>query len=90
VREGQGAAHVGQVRQERVELRAAHLAWLTQPVVADHRGNRETLGYALHLNLENIEHTRTKAKSAQTNGVCERFHLAIQNGYHAIAFRRRL
>lgn len=53
-------------------------------------GNREHHEYALYLDLENIEHTRTKAKSPQTNGICERFHQTIQNEFYASAFRRKL
>ena len=36
-------------------------------------GNRETHEYQLYLAVENIDHSRTKAKSPQTNGICERF-----------------
>jgi transposase InsO family protein len=53
-------------------------------------GNRETHEYVLYLDLENIEHTRTKVKSPQTNGICERFHQTIQNEFYASAFRRKL
>ena len=53
-------------------------------------GNRETHEYALYLDLEDIEHTRTKTKHPQTNGICERFHQTIQNEFYATAFRRRL
>jgi transposase InsO family protein len=53
-------------------------------------GNRERHEYALYLDLENIEHSRTKAKSPQTNGICERFHHTIQNEFYAGAFRRKL
>jgi transposase InsO family protein len=53
-------------------------------------GNRESHEYALYLDLENIEHSRTKAKSPQTNGICERFHQTIQNEFYASAFRRKL
>ena len=44
----------------------------------------------LYLDLENIEHTRTKIKSPQTNGICERFHLTIKNEFYSSAFRRKL
>ncbi len=37
-----------------------------------------------------IEHTRTKRKSPQTNGICERLHQTIQNEFYASAFRRKL
>lgn len=57
---------------------------------SEYCGNRETHEYALYLDIENIEHTRTKAKSPQTNGICERFHQTIQNEFYASAFRRKL
>lgn len=49
-------------------------------------GNRETHEYALYLDLENIEHTRTRIKSPQTNGICERFHQTMKNEFYASAF----
>ena len=57
---------------------------------SEYCGNRETHEYALYLDLESIEHTRTKTKSPQTNGICERFHQTIQNEFYASAFRRKL
>jgi transposase InsO family protein len=57
---------------------------------SEYCGNREHHEFALYLDLENIEHTRTKAKSPQTNGICERFHQTIQNEFYASAFRRKL
>lgn len=57
---------------------------------SEYCGNRETHEYALYLDLESIEHTRTRAKSPQTNGICERFHQTIQNEFYASAFRRKL
>ena len=35
-------------------------------------GNRETHEYVLYVDLESIQHTRTKTKHPQTNGICER------------------
>jgi len=57
---------------------------------SEYCGNRESHEYALYLDLEMIEHTRTKTKSPQTNGICERFHQTIQNEFYASAFRRKL
>jgi transposase InsO family protein len=57
---------------------------------SEYCGNRESHEYALYLDLENIEHTRTKTRSPQTNGICERFHQTIQNEFYASAFRRKL
>ena len=46
--------------------------------------------YQLYLAIENIDHTRTKARHPQTNGICERFHKTIQEEFYAIAFRKKL
>lgn len=53
-------------------------------------GNRESHEYQLYLAVENIDHSRTKAKSPQTNGICERFHRTIQEEFYSTAFRRKL
>jgi transposase InsO family protein len=53
-------------------------------------GRREYHEYELYLNLEEIDHSKTKARSPQTNGICERFHRTIQNEFYAIAFRKRI
>ena len=57
---------------------------------SEYCGNREHHEFELYLDLENIEHTRTKTRSPQTNGICERFHQTIQNEFYASAFRRKL
>jgi hypothetical protein len=57
---------------------------------SEYCGNREHHEFALYLDVENIEHTRTKAKSPQTNGICERFHQTIQSEFYASAFRRKI
>lgn len=46
--------------------------------------------FELYLTLEGIEHSKTKVKSPQSNGICERFHRTIQEEFYAIAFRRKL
>src|SRR5262249_43403482 len=33
--------------------------------------------YELYLAVEDIDHSRTKTKSPQTNGICERFHRTV-------------
>jgi transposase InsO family protein len=53
-------------------------------------GVREHHEYQLYLTVENIEHTRTKAKSPQTNGICERFHKTILEEFYQVAFRKKL
>jgi transposase InsO family protein len=46
--------------------------------------------YELYLAIENIDHTRTKVKSPQTNGICERFHRTMLNEFYRIAFRKQI
>ena len=53
-------------------------------------GAREHHEYQLYLAVEDIDHTRTKAKSPQTNGICERFHRTIQEEFYAVAFRKKI
>jgi transposase InsO family protein len=53
-------------------------------------GQREHHEYQLYLAIENIDHTKTKARSPQTNGICERFHRTMQDEFYSIAFRKRL
>jgi len=53
-------------------------------------GSLQNHEYQLYLALENIDHTRTKARHPQTNGICERFHRTIQDEFYAIAFRKKL
>ena len=57
---------------------------------SEYCGSREHHEFELYLDLEAIEHTKTKARSPQTNGICERFHQTIQNEFYASAFRRKL
>ena len=44
----------------------------------------------MYLALEDIDHTKTKAKSPQTNGICERFHKTILEEFYQIAFRKKI
>jgi transposase InsO family protein len=53
-------------------------------------GVREYHEYELYLTIEGIDHTRTKAKSPQTNGICERLHKTIQEEFYAVAFRKKI
>ena len=57
---------------------------------SEYCGNREHHEYELYLDLENIDHTKTKAKSPQTNGSCERFHKTILSEFYQIAFRKKI
>ena len=53
-------------------------------------GRPENHEYELYLAIENIDHTRTKARSPQTNGICERFHRTLLNEFYRVTFRRKL
>ena len=53
-------------------------------------GRREHHEYQLYLAIEDIDHTKTKARSPQTNGICERFHRTIQEEFYAVAFRKKI
>ncbi|OAM05922.1 MAG: hypothetical protein TV41_02035 [Wolbachia endosymbiont of Dactylopius coccus] len=44
----------------------------------------------LVLGIENIDHSRTKANSPQTNGICERFHKTMQDECYNIIFRKKI
>jgi len=46
--------------------------------------------FELYLAIENIDHTKTKARSPQTNGICERFHRTILEEFYQVAFRKKL
>jgi transposase InsO family protein len=53
-------------------------------------GRAEKHDYQLYLALNDIEHTKTKAKSPQTNGICERFHKTILHEFYQVTFRKKL
>ena len=53
-------------------------------------GAPEKHPYELYLELNDIEHTKTKAKSPQTNGICERVHQTILNEFYRVAFRKKI
>src|SRR6202162_5328150 len=51
---------------------------------------RESHEYELYLAVEDIDHSRTKAKSPQTNGICERFHRTLLDEFYRVAFRKKI
>ena len=53
-------------------------------------GNLETHAYELYLAINDIEHTKTKARHPQTNGICERFHKTILTEFYQVSFRKKL
>tara|TARA_R110001583_G_scaffold111611_1_gene260724 strand:+ start:3952 stop:4575 length:624 start_codon:yes stop_codon:yes gene_type:complete len=53
-------------------------------------GKVEQHDYQLYLALNEIEHTKTKARHPQTNGICERFHKTILQEFYQPALRKRI
>jgi len=53
-------------------------------------GTPERHEYELYLAVENIDHTRTKTRHPQTNGICERFHKTMLNEFYRVAFRKTI
>ncbi len=51
-------------------------------------GKHDSHDYQLYLGLNDIDHTKTKVKSPQQNGICERFHRTILQEFYQVAFRR--
>ena len=53
-------------------------------------GKIENNAYELFLSIENIDHSKTKAYSPQTNGICERFHKTMKQEFYDTAFRKKI
>jgi len=53
-------------------------------------GKAEAHDYQLYLALNEIEHTKTKVRHPQTNGICERFHKTILQEFYQVTFRRKI
>ena len=53
-------------------------------------GKAEEHDYELFLAVNDIEHTKSKARHPQTNGICERFHKTVLQEFYQIAFRRKI
>lgn len=57
---------------------------------SEYCGNREHHEYQLYLAVENIDHSKTKARSPQSNGICERFHKTVLDEFYRVAFRKKV
>jgi transposase InsO family protein len=53
-------------------------------------GKVEQHDYELYLAINDIEHTKTKTQSPQTNGICERFHKTILQEFYQVTFRKNI
>lgn len=95
-----------QLYTEKTALTAAHmlnsnvLPWFAEqqvPVLrvltdrgTEYCGRIDEHAYQLYLGIENIDHSKTKAYSPQTNGIVERFHKTMKNEFYDITFRKKL
>lgn len=53
-------------------------------------GAPERHEYELYLAVEDIDHTRTKTRSPQTNGICERFQKTLLDEFYRVTFRKKI
>lgn len=57
---------------------------------SEYCGNREHHEYELYLDVEDIDHSKTKVRSPQSNGICERFHKTQLQEFYQVAFRKKV
>ena len=53
-------------------------------------GRPENHEYELYLQIEGVDHSKTKVRHPQSNGICERLHRTMQEEFYAITFRKKL
>jgi hypothetical protein len=53
-------------------------------------GQKNQASVQAYLQAFDIDHSRTKTKSPQTNGICERFHKTVLNEFYRVAFRKKV
>jgi transposase InsO family protein len=53
-------------------------------------GKPDAHDFQLYLAMCDIEHTKTKVRHPQTNGICERFHRTILNEFYQVTFRKKV
>ncbi len=66
---------------------ASRSAIRRRPRGTEYCGQPDRYPYELYLALEDIDHSRTKTKSPQTNGICERFNKTLLNELYRVVFR---
>jgi len=57
---------------------------------SEYCGKADRHDYQLYLAINDIDHTKTKARSPQTNGICERFHKTVLQEFYQVTFRKKL
>jgi transposase InsO family protein len=56
----------------------------------EYGGSPDSHEYELYLAIENLDHTRTKVKSPQTNGIVERLHKPRLTEFYRSTFRKKI
>ena len=95
-----------QLYTEKTAITAAHalnekvIPWFTEQDVpllriltdrgTEYCGLVEHHAFQLYLALEDIDHSKTKVRHPQTNGICERFHKTMKDEFYSIAFRKKI
>lgn len=57
---------------------------------SEYCGKIEHHAFQLYISIEDIDHSKTKAYSPQTNGICERFHKTMKSEFYDTAFRKKI
>lgn len=57
---------------------------------SEYCGNVEQHDYELYLEINYIEHSKTKVKHPLTDDICERFHKTILQEFYQVAFRKKI
>jgi transposase InsO family protein len=57
---------------------------------SEYCGRAEAHDYQLYLAINDIEHSKTKVRSPQTNGICECFHKKILQEFYQVTLRKNL
>jgi len=95
-----------QLYTEKTAITAAHalneavLPWFEEQKIpllriltdrgTEYCGLVEHHAFQLYLAVEDIDHSKTKARHPQTNGICERFHRTMKDEFYSIAFRKKI
>jgi transposase InsO family protein len=53
-------------------------------------GRHDEHPYQLYLAVNDIDYTKTKVRSPQTNGICERFHKTVLQEFYQVTFRKKI
>jgi len=72
------------------EERGAPLLRMLTDRGTEYCGKLDEHPYQLFLAINDIDHTKTKVRHPQTNGICERFHKTILQEFYQVAFRKKL